>query len=98
MAALQVAYAANRPRSESPFWLLLPVAVTANGSSLDISGLSAAKFGTLSGGTLTLQVLQSSGQLGTATFAAAGQNAFNAAVQALQQQAQASSASAKGTA
>jgi len=66
-----------------------PITVTINGSSVDISGLNEAKYGTLSGGTLTLQVLnQNSGQLGSDTFTAAGQDAFNAAVQTLQHQVQ----------
>ena len=65
-----------------------PITVTVDGSSVDISGLSSARYGSLSGGSLTLQVLQAGGTLGTDTFTAAGQSAFNGAVQALQQRAQ----------
>jgi trimeric autotransporter adhesin len=64
------------------------IVVTIDGSSVDISGLSSAKYGTLSSGKLTLQVLASNGTLVTDTFTPAGQSAFNSAVQALQQQAQ----------
>ena len=63
-----------------------PISVTVNGTSVDFTGLSQQQ-GTLSDGTLTLQVLASDGTLGTDTFTPAGQDTFNQAVGALQAQA-----------
>jgi hypothetical protein len=80
-----------------------------NGSEVTFTGLQQQN-GTLTNSTLTLQVLQPDGTLGTDTFTPATQNQFNAAVQtlqneansdnsaAVQQQAQASQASANAAA
>jgi hypothetical protein len=86
-----------------------PITVSVNGSQVDFTGLTP-QFGTLANGTLTLQVLGSDGTLGTDTFTPASQADFNTAAgalqsqaasdngAALQQQAQASTASANAAA
>jgi len=86
-----------------------PITVAIKGSQVDFTGLSV-QTGTLSDGTLSLQVLNSDGTLGSDTFTPAGADAFNKAVGALQsvastansgalaQQAQASAASANAAA
>jgi hypothetical protein len=63
-----------------------PITVAVNGSEVTFSGLNPQN-GTLSDGTLILQVLASDGTLGTDTFTPATQSQFNAAVQSLQGQA-----------
>lgn len=60
-----------------------PITVSVNGSQVEFTGL-AVQTGTLGGGTLSLQVLNSDGTLGTDTFTPAAANAFNKAVNALQ--------------
>jgi len=63
-----------------------PLTVSVNGSEVTFSGLNP-DTGTLANGTLTLQVLDPDGTLGTDTFVPATQDQFNQAVAALQNQA-----------
>jgi len=63
-----------------------PLTVSVNGSEVTFSGLTP-DTGTLASGTLTLQVLDPDGTLGTDTFTPATQDQFNQAVVALQNQA-----------
>ncbi len=86
-----------------------PITASVNGSEVTFTGLQQ-DTGTLAGGQLSLQVLQSDGSLATDTFSPATQDQFNSAAStlnnqaasdnsvALQQQAQASSASASAAA
>lgn len=70
-----------------------PITASVNGSEVTFTGLQQEN-GTLTNGTLTLQVLQPNGTLGTDVFTPASQNGFNKAVAALQNEA----ASDNGTA
>lgn len=63
------------------------VEVFVNGSEVTFAGLSPEN-GTLVGGTLTLQVLEPDGTLGTDTFTPAAQGQFNQSVAQLQAQVQ----------
>jgi hypothetical protein len=63
-----------------------PITVYVNGSEVTLSGLNP-DTGTLANGTLTLQVLNPDGTLGTDTFTPATQDQFNQAVAVLQAQA-----------
>ena len=63
-----------------------PLTVSVNGSEVTFSGLTP-DTGTLANGTLTLQVLDPDGTLGTDTFTPATQDQFNQAVAVLQNQA-----------
>ena len=86
-----------------------PITAYVNGSEVTFTGLQQQN-GTLANGALTLQVLDADGTLTTVVFTPAGLGQFNAAVQALQnqaasdngtavrQQAQASTASANAAA
>jgi hypothetical protein len=63
-----------------------PITVYVNGSEVTLDGLNP-DTGILANGTLTMQVLDLDGTLGTVTFTPATQDQFNQAVQVLQNQA-----------
>ena len=70
-----------------------PITAFVNGSEVTFTGLQQDN-GTLANGTLTLQVLNPDGTLGTDTFTHATQGQFNAAVGQLQSQAASDNAAA----